>query len=93
MFKSKKIYCQSCAMPISKNLKHAGTEENGEKSSVYCMYCYQNGAFTEPNITVDQMIEKVKAKLKEFYIPAFLSRFFTKNIPNLKRWNKSDTFI
>jgi len=90
MFKSKKICCQSCAMPLSKDLKHAGTEKNGEKSSTYCIYCYQNGVFTEPDITLEQMVDKVKAKLKEFYIPGFLSGFFTKNIPHLKRWHKSN---
>jgi len=45
-----------------------------------------NGRFVLPDITVDEMKVHVKAKLKKFHIPGFLSWFFTRNIPNLERW-------
>ena len=44
------------------------------------------GKFTEPDITVNQMVEKVQAKMREMYIPGFMARSFTKDIPTLKRW-------
>ncbi len=78
--------CQSCGMPLKKDEKGGGTNADGTKSTMYCSHCFQNGAFTQPNITVDQMKELVKGKLKEFGFPGFLAGLFTKNIPKLERW-------
>ena len=89
MFKPKGPYCQSCSMPLSKDENGGGTNADGSKNVEYCSHCYQNGQFTEPNITVDQMIEKVKERLKQMHIPGFLTGFFTKDIPKLKRWQQS----
>ena len=80
--------CQSCGMPLSRDPKGGGTEANGTKSLMYCSNCYQNGRFTMPDITVDQMIERVKGKMKEMHIPGFLGGFFTRKIPQLERWKK-----
>ncbi len=44
-------------------------------------------AFVTP---LKKMQELVREKMKEIHFPVFLSWFFTKGIPNLKRWNKSD---
>ena len=38
-------FCQSCGMPLRTPEVH-GTCAAGEKSEDYCIYCYQNGAFT-----------------------------------------------
>ncbi len=73
-------------MPLSKDDLGGGTEKNGSKSVLFCSHCYQNGTFTQPDITADQMIDLAKGKLKEMHIPAFLSYFMTRNIPKLKRW-------
>jgi hypothetical protein len=35
--------CESCLMPLGKNLEDAGTEADGTKSTKYCKYCYQRG--------------------------------------------------
>ena len=86
MFGPKGPFCQSCGMPLSKDEKGGGTEADGTKSAEYCSRCYQNGKFTEPNITVDQMIEKVKGKMRSMHFPGFLANMFTKDIPKLKRW-------
>ncbi|MBI3195291.1 MAG: zinc ribbon domain-containing protein [Ignavibacteriae bacterium] len=78
--------CQSCGMPMKKDEQGGGTNADGTKSTMYCSHCFQNGAFTQPNITVEQMKELVKGKLKEFGFPGFLAGLFTKNIPKLERW-------
>jgi len=78
--------CQSCGMPLSRDKNGGGTEANGTRSSKYCSNCYKNGKFTLPEITVEQMIERVKGKMKEMHIPGILSGFFTRNIPDLERW-------
>lgn len=86
MFKPKGPYCQSCGMPLSKDEKGGGTEADGRKSTEYCSHCYIGGKFAEPDMTVDQMVVKVQGKMKEMYIPGFLAKSFTKDIPALKRW-------
>lgn len=85
MFK-KKAVCQSCGMPMSQDPQGGGTNADGSLSSEYCSYCYQNGAFTQPDITAEAMREQVKEKLKEYKIPSILRTHFTRNIPKLKRW-------
>ena len=88
MFKPKGPYCQSCGMPLSKDEGQGGTEKDGSKSQDYCSNCYQNGKFTLPDLTVEQMQERVKGKMQEMHIPGFLANYFTKDIPTLKRWAK-----
>ena len=78
--------CQSCGMPLKRDEQGGGTNADGSKSTMFCSHCYINGRFVFPDMTVDEMKERVKAKLKEFHIPGFLSWFFTRNIPNLERW-------
>ena len=80
--------CQSCGMPVSRDEHGGGTEANGERSKKYCSHCYENGAFTQPDLTVEQMKERVREKLINFKIPKFLTGFFTRNIPKLERWAK-----
>lgn len=86
MFKPKGPYCQSCGMPLSKDKEGGGTEPDRARSSEFCSHCYKGGQFTQPDLTVDQMIERVHGKMHEMHIPRFLARRFTKDIPNLKRW-------
>ena len=78
--------CQSCGMPMSKDEKGGGTNADGAKSTMYCSHCYANGKFTLPDITVSQMQNRVRAKLKAFGIPGPLGWFFTRRVPNLARW-------
>ncbi|WP_368041489.1 zinc ribbon domain-containing protein [Clostridium sp. 001] len=51
----KQKYCQSCGMPMSEELY--GTERNNKKNQEYCIYCYENGDFKQPDLTMEQMIE------------------------------------
>jgi hypothetical protein len=81
--------CQSCGMPLSKDAKGGGTEKDGTKNTTYCSHCYDEGAFTAPDMTVDEMKEKVKSKLIEFGIPKVLTGFFTRNIHKLSRWKST----
>jgi len=39
-----------------------------------------------PDLTAEQMKERVKGKLKEFGFPGFVAGFFTRRIPMLERW-------
>ncbi len=46
--------CQSCGMPMAKE-GDFGTEADGSKSGDYCVYCYQGGKFTNPDMTLEEM--------------------------------------
>ncbi|MDU0206243.1 zinc ribbon domain-containing protein [Paenibacillus sp. MAH-36] len=81
--------CQSCGMPLARDEQGCGTEKSGAKSKVYCSHCYQNGKFTQPDLTVDQMKEIVKQKMVEFGFPRFLAVLFTRNFPKLRRWSSN----
>jgi len=79
-------YCQSCGMPLSRDEKGGGTNADGSRSSMYCSHCYAQGRFTLPDITVEQMQNLVRGKLREFGIPGALIWFFTRKLPKLARW-------
>ncbi|WP_066072724.1 zinc ribbon domain-containing protein [Neobacillus soli] len=80
--------CQSCGMPLAKDELGGGTEMDGTKRTKYCSHCYMNGEFTMPNITVEEMKERVKQKIVEFGMPKFIAGMFTGNINKLERWNR-----
>lgn len=85
-------FCQSCGMPL--NDENRGTNADGSKNEDYCMYCYQNGKFTN-DYTMDEMIEfcaqfvdevnknMPKPMTKEEY-KDMMRQYF----PMLKRWKK-----
>ena len=80
--------CQSCGMPMARDTRGGGTNADGSKSQMYCSHCYEAGRFTLPDITVGQMQERVKGKMKEMGFPGILAGLFTRKIPKLERWSK-----
>ncbi len=86
MFGPEGPFCQSCGMPLSKDAKGGGSEIDGRISTEYCSHCYVGGQFTEPDLSMKQMVVKVQGKLKEMHLPWFLAKFLTRGIPKLKRW-------
>lgn len=89
MFGPKGPVCRSCGMPLSRDALGGGTNADGSRSAEYCSHCYRSGRFTEPNISVEEMMTKVEGKLREMHIPGFLARRFTRNIPRLSRWQRA----
>ena len=86
MFRPKGPACQSCGMPLSKDPRGGGTNADGTRSSEYCSHCYSQGAFTQPDITAEEMQVLVEGKLKSMHFPGFLARRFAKEVPTLRRW-------
>ena len=86
--KMNEINCQSCGMPLNKDKKTIGKEVDGTLSEMYCSHCYQNGEFTLPDITVEEMRARVTEKIIEMKIPRFVAKFLTRNTYKLKRWKK-----
>ncbi|RDW18223.1 hypothetical protein CWR48_11600 [Oceanobacillus arenosus] len=77
--------CQSCSMPLKK-MEDRGTEKSLVKSSMYCKHCYQEGVFTQKNISVDEMRQFVKIKCVEMGFPQFLASMYVKKLHKLERW-------
>ncbi len=89
MFGPKGAICQSCGMPLSKDKNGGGSNADGTKSTEYCSLCYANGAFIQPDLTVEQVQQVALEKMKEMHIPGFLAKRFAKGIPELRRWKQA----
>lgn len=80
--------CQSCGMPLEIEAVK-GTEKNGLKNDEYCKYCYTDGSFKNPKMTLQDMENNVitimkKLDLKEDVIQNTLPILLT-----LKRWKSN----
>jgi len=81
--------CQSCGMPLTDEFY--GTNADGSLNSEYCMYCYADGKFTAPDITMEQMIEICVPFMVEQGMPEDQARnLLQENLPYLKRWQVQD---
>ncbi|WP_135611599.1 zinc ribbon domain-containing protein [Methanococcoides sp. AM1] len=81
------VFCQSCGMPLEKD-EDFGTNADGSKSDEYCNYCYQNGKFTQPDITLEEMIEQCSKAIDAYGIMSLEEgkELSQQNLPKLKRW-------
>ena len=81
-----KIRCQSCGMPLSEKFGNLGTNGDGTKTSEYCIFCFADGNFTNPNQTLDEMIQSsIDNMTAEFNISIEQSRYLANSfIPNLR---------
>jgi hypothetical protein len=80
--------CQSCGMPLKRDLKGGGTNADGSKSTTYCSYCYENGAFIYQGTSVEEFQEFCKQKMIEGGHSKFMSWLFTRGMKRLNRWKK-----
>jgi hypothetical protein len=79
--------CQSCAMPLAE-ASHYGTEADGSRSADYCRHCYQGGAFTQPDIGMEDMRDFViDFIVREGHMTPDEARTTMERVfPTLKRW-------
>ncbi len=73
-------------MPLKKSREGGGTNADGTTSIFYCLYCFENGKFKQPDWTAAQMQDFVKGKMKEMGFPGLIAGLFVKGIPKLERW-------
>jgi hypothetical protein len=79
-------FCQSCSMPLdSKDI--LGTEKDGSSNLAYCKYCYKDGAFTAPGMTLAGMEYRVRTRMAKMDLPADLVKLAVDRLPFLKRWS------
>ena len=66
-----------------------GTNASKTKNREYCTYCYQNGAFTNPDITMEEMIQGcIGIMVKYGMAEEQANQQMTALIPTLKRWGE-----
>ncbi len=80
--------CQSCGMPMKRDVKGGGSEKDGTLSAMYCSSCYQNGTFTRPNISVEEMQKLVDDVKNDMRWLKFFRWLATRQIPKLARRKK-----
>ncbi|MBP1991101.1 effector binding domain-containing protein [Paenibacillus eucommiae] len=79
--------CQSCGMPMPDEALY-GTDKENNKVTEYCKYCYEDGAFTQPELTLGEMIEVcVPIMVKEGMEEQAARTMMQSYLPNLKRWS------
>ena len=86
-YETKGPFCQSCSMPLSKP-EDFGTDQAGFRVNDYCTHCYANGAFTDPGISMQDMLDRsVDAMDQAGVMPAPQARALLLDVlPRLKRW-------
>ena len=86
------MFCQSCTFPINNN-EDRGTEKDGSKSELYCKYCYKDGAFTDPHMTLEQMKEIAKTEMGKQHLPDNIIQQSMEMLPTLKRWQNTPEML
>jgi hypothetical protein len=79
--------CQSCSVSL-KTPGNKGTETTGTLSDDYCRDCYHHGEFSEPEITLKEMIEQsISSTSQSLNLTTEEARAYLKALlPTLKRW-------
>jgi hypothetical protein len=84
-----KVRCQSCGMPLSEEF--FGTRADGMPCPEYCKFCYRKGKFTDPDLSLEGMVEK-----SVYHMTALLGmpeeralELAKKVIPELGRWKEN----
>ena len=81
-------FCQSCGMPMTEESVFGKNADNS-KNEDYCCYCFPNGEFSNPNETLEEMIEACAPFLVEDgTCPDADSarKMLQEHLPTLKRW-------
>lgn len=84
------MICQSCGMPMEQE-NQFGTNKENKLVQEYCIHCYKDGAFTNPDITLAEMIDicvpfMVQDGMEESAARTMMQQF----LPNLKRWSATN---
>ena len=82
-------FCQSCSLPLTQP-EDFGTATSGYRVNDYCRHCYQVGAFTDPGITMGEMIDQGAGMMARQGIMSLANArlILTEVMSGLKRWQR-----
>lgn len=88
---NERLICQSCGMPM-KVEKDFGTEFSMARSRDYCKFCYKDGKFINPRLTLQEQIDKlIKMGVEHLGLSEEIARKMAETkLPQLKRWKKEE---
>lgn len=78
-------------MPIAAAFSNLGTNADGTASDTYCSFCFAGGKFTQPDLTVNDMIRMSIENMTGDDLRMPLDRateLANRVIPTLGRWKK-----
>jgi len=78
-------FCQSCGRPLDRS-EILGTETDGSKSTIYCIECYKQGEFIQPEVTLEEMQQQVKKQLEKLQLDEEHISIALDRLPYLSRW-------
>lgn len=80
--------CQSCGMPLEDGFY--GTLQGGATMTEYCKFCFQDGNFTEPELTALEMLNRTTAHMETAlgFTPEEAMALAQGMIFELRRWKK-----
>lgn len=84
-------FCQSCGMPLNLHGEDVrGTEIDGTLSAKFCNYCYKDGKYIDPNITMAEMLERGKKGISNGkgnpVLKFMMKSFYPMQLKKLERW-------
>jgi hypothetical protein len=87
---NKQTFCESCGMTLVR-AEDFGTEHDDSKSTECCHYRYQNGQWTDANITFDEMLQFGKTGIKNNgemgrFMKLFCLMTYRSMLKKCKRW-------
>lgn len=82
------IVCQSCAMPLERP-GDFGANGDGSPNEEYCVHCYPNGGYADPEMTFESMSNFLRDfMIREHAMPPALADSAARmSITGLKRWS------
>jgi CRISPR/Cas system-associated protein Cas10 (large subunit of type III CRISPR-Cas system) len=83
------IRCQSCGMPLADGF--FGTEKDQVENQEFCKFCYQDGSYLQPEISMQEMIDMSVNNMmsEQGYDESYSRELANQFIPTLKRWRIS----
>jgi hypothetical protein len=79
-------------MPLD-NPDLLGTEKDGSKNHEYCRYCYLDGAFVNPGMSLKEMTSVVISQMEKRNIDPKIIDMAVSSLPNLKRWKRKEFIL
>lgn len=80
--------CESCLMPLGKNLEDAGTEVDGTKNSRYCKYCYKDGKLCYEGNDLKEFQRVSYESMRAHGVNLVMAKIYTWLIRFAPRWKK-----
>ncbi len=85
---AKESMCQSCGLPFNDEHAHFIATEPDGSISIYCTNCYKDGKFTDPNLSMEELLEMIVPVLGKAIGEDEAREEMAALLPTLKRWKK-----